>query len=88
MTEQEQKQINHIIDLLSDTEFSLDSFTLEPVMDEDGNITRLVFTLTNDLFDLREGEDSALKVLEDHFIGEQATFKDVLEKIQEDQNEE
>lgn len=81
MTENEQKQIEAIVELLSDTEFSLESFNMEPELDEDGNVSRLIFTLESDLFDLREGQDSALTVIEDHFIGEQNTFKEVLEKI-------
>lgn len=88
MTEQEQKQIESIVDLLASTEFNLESFDMTPVFDDDGNVERLVFSLTSDLYDLSEGEDSALKVIEDHFIGKHNTFKEVLEKITVTEEEE
>lgn len=88
MNEQAKKQIDAIVELLSDTEFSLESFDLEPVEDENGDVTSLKFTLVTDLLDLQEGSDSSLKVIEDHFIGDNYSFKEVLEKINEAQEDE
>lgn len=88
MNEQDKKQIEAIVELLSDTELSLESFNLDPVMDENGDIKGMKLTLVNELIDLQEGNDSTLDIIENHLIDEGHTFKDVLEKLVESQNEE
>ncbi len=88
MNEQDKKQVDAIVELLSDTEFSLESFDLEPVENEDGEIVSLKFTLVTDLIDLQKDNDSSLAVLENHFIGDKYTFREILEKLTVEQQEE
>lgn len=90
MKEQDKKQIDAIVELLSDTELSLDSFNLDPVMDEDGKVVGMQLSLVSELIDRQDDNKSSLNIIEDYFIDENHTFKEVLEKLvesQEDQEE-
>lgn len=90
MKEQDKKQIDAIVELLSDTELSLESFNLDPVMDEDGKVVGMQLSLVSELIDRQDDNKSSLNIIEDYFIDENHTFKEVLEKLvesQEDQEE-
>lgn len=81
MKEQDQKKIDAMVELLGDTELSLESFDLQPVTNDSDEIVGMKLVLVSDLIDKLEENDSALTVIENHFINKDYTFKQVLEKL-------
>ena len=88
MNEQNQNKVDAMVELLESTELSLESFNLIPVADENDEIVGMKLSLESDLMELEEGNDSALKILEDHFINKKYTFKEILEQLVEQGEEE